>query len=82
MPLAHGFFPLTYSMGCYILYSDQEMEKMKELLDALEIEFWNDYPHEIDWFELKEINPELWCRLQNIGQALVLNNRLLAAYLK
>lgn len=55
---------------------------MKELLDALEIEFWNDYPHEIDWFELKEINPELWCRLQNIGQALVLNNRLLAAYLK
>lgn len=44
--------------------------------------FWDNFPHEISWSELQEINPELWCMLQNIGNALVLLGKLDSAYLK
>jgi hypothetical protein len=43
--------------------------------------FWANYPHEISWAELKEANPELWCQLVNIGQALVLAGLLSSGYL-
>ena len=49
--------------------------------DPLEEFFWENYPHEISWGELKEANPELWCQLQNIGQALVLAGKLKVDYL-
>lgn len=38
--------------------------------------FWENFPHEISWGELKEAHPELWCQLLNIGQALVLAGKL------
>jgi hypothetical protein len=50
-------------------------------LDQAEQFFWAHYPHETSWGELKEANPELWCQLQNLGQALVLADRLSSAYL-
>jgi hypothetical protein len=55
--------------------------KNKNYLDEAEEFFWEWYPHEISWSELKESNPELWCKLQNLGQALVLAGRLKGRYL-
>lgn len=51
------------------------------MLDNLEKEFWENYPHELSWPELKEININLYARLLNIGQILILNNRLNGKYL-
>lgn len=50
-------------------------------LKELEKYFWDNYPHEISWSELREINSEAYCKLQNIGQILVLNNLLNSKYL-
>lgn len=54
---------------------------MKDLIEKAEAFFWEYYPHEITWGELKESNPELYCQLQNIGQALILANKLSSEYL-
>jgi len=43
--------------------------------------FWANYPQEINWGELKEANPELYCKLQNVGRALVLLGKLQSCYL-
>lgn len=55
---------------------------MKTEIEKLEAFFWENYPHEITWKELEEVNPEIFCQLQNIGQVLVLNGKLKSAYLK
>ena len=43
--------------------------------------FWDNYPHEISWGELKENNVELFAQLMNIGRALVLIGKLESTYL-
>lgn len=54
---------------------------MTKKIDELEKFFWDNYPHETSWGELKEVNAELWCSLQNIGQMLVLAGKLKSTYL-
>lgn len=58
-------------------------EATKAQLNLLNAEtfFWDNYPHETSWGELKEINPDLFARLMNIGQALVLIGKLNSSHL-
>ena len=54
---------------------------MNNTLERLEDYFWEYFPHEIAWNELKEINLELYNELQKIGHTLVLNGRLSPSYM-
>lgn len=51
-------------------------------IEEMEQFFWDYFPHEISWKEVHEINPDLYCRLQNVGQVLVLHGKLESIYLK
>lgn len=51
-------------------------------LDDAEAYFWHWFPHEVSWAELHEANAELYAKLQNLGQALVLAGRLKGTELK
>lgn len=50
-------------------------------IEQVEEFFWEHYPHETSWGELREANPELYCRLLNAGQGLVLAGKLRSDYL-
>jgi hypothetical protein len=49
--------------------------------EEMEKYFWDNYPHEISWGELKECNEELFNELQKIGKKLVEIDLLQKEYL-
>ncbi len=51
-----------------------DMDYKPKTLEEIKQFYWHWYPHEITFFELKEINPELYCKLKNYEQVLKLLN--------
>jgi hypothetical protein len=55
---------------------------IEQRIPKLEKDFWDYYPHETSWSELKEINADLYNNLQSIGLELVKYGKLNPAYLR
>jgi exonuclease VII small subunit len=66
-------------------FSMDQIEEMAKNLEAqdlktLEEAFWEWFPHEIGWAEMKECNSELYEAMRAIGQFLIANGLMEAAY--
>lgn len=65
-----------------IIEKYEDMDYLPKDINEMHEFFWYWYPNEISWKELKEINIDLYCRLQNMGLALILSGKIKSINLK